>query len=420
MRYLLTMICTAFLIMSCGSDNDEAGGKEPDAIAKRTVMTYIMAENNLSGNAVEDLREMKEGSRNIPGDVNLVVFVDNTDRNTPPYIAKISGGKIYKDKEYNKAGEEFYASDPQRMGEALNRMMTAYPAEEYGLILWGHASGWLMAKDTVDYHAATAESKTMHRAYGYDNGSDMGNGTHRKWINIPTLARVLESMPQRFKFILADICNFQCAEVAYELRNVTDFIIGSPAEIPGIGAPYDKIAPLLFGRSDDFYKPIVDTYFEQKDYYGNTTPLSVIKTSEMENLAAVTGDALGALAAGVDIDTENAIFYFGEKRGTTIYKTLTDINCVMKDNLPDAALYDNWKEQLDRTVVYRTWTKTWTTSYPLNFLFEDAGEHYGGMSMFFPKAEYDGMVFSYDYNNDIKLLQWYYAVGMERFYQNRE
>ena len=45
---------------------------------------------------------------------------------------------------------------------------------------------------------------------------------------------------QELKFIFADCCNFMCLESIYELRQVADYIIGSPAEIPEIGAPYTR------------------------------------------------------------------------------------------------------------------------------------------------------------------------------------
>ena len=137
MKYLLTMIWAVFLLISCNDDNEIPNNHNPPSAARKTVIVYMIAENNLSGNATADLTEMAAGSKNIPDDVNLVAFVDNTDRNNPPYIARIAGGKICKNTGYNSARNEFYASDPQKMSEILSRIITEYPAEEYGLVLWG-------------------------------------------------------------------------------------------------------------------------------------------------------------------------------------------------------------------------------------------------------------------------------------------
>ena len=59
--------------------------------------------------------------------------------------------------------------------------------------------------------------------------------------------------------MVVNCCNFMCLEVLYELRNVTDYIIGSPAEIPDQGAPYDEIVPDMFADGR-FYTSIIDKY----------------------------------------------------------------------------------------------------------------------------------------------------------------
>ena len=46
-----------------------------------------------------------------------------------------------------------------------------------------------------------------------------------------------------FDFIMFDACFMMSVEVAYEVRNYTDYYIGSPTENPGPGAPYDKVVP---------------------------------------------------------------------------------------------------------------------------------------------------------------------------------
>lgn len=141
------------------------------------------------------------------------------------------------------------------------------------------------------------ESNIIHPAvihltdpYGYDNGNYVG-GTG-KWINIPTMKDILSSMPH-FKFIMADCCHFMCLESLYELRDIADYVIGSPAEIPGLGAPYEEIVPALF-ESNTFYTSIVEKYHA---YIEGNLPLSVVKMSEMERVAQATANALQSIRA---------------------------------------------------------------------------------------------------------------------------
>lgn len=48
--------------------------------------------------------------------------------------------------------------------------------------------------------------------------------------------------------MLFDACYMQSVEVIYQLRDRTDYFIGSPTEIPGPGAPYEAVVPALFSQ----------------------------------------------------------------------------------------------------------------------------------------------------------------------------
>ena len=120
------------------------------------------------------------------------------------------------------------ASDPVVMEGVIRYAFSHYPAtgDNYGLVLWGHSTGWVI-EDEV--------SKARRRAYGVDNGYSEKYMMDERWINVTTMADILKRLPH-LKFIMADCCNFMCLESLYELRDVCDYIIGSPAEIPGCGA----------------------------------------------------------------------------------------------------------------------------------------------------------------------------------------
>ena len=196
--------------------------------------------------------------------------------------------------------EDFYACDPDRFREILQTMTKSAEADSYGLVLWGHACGWLVDKDSVAEHQAEAR-----RAYGLDYGVD-GEQTGWKWMNITQMARALKGLPQ-FEFIFADCCNMMCAEVGYELRHATDYLIGSPAEIPGDGAPYHKMVPRFFQNDTAFYKGIIDTYYDYyKEYYagdaylsGYSLPLSVVDTRQLDSLLSATRDILPSFSASL-------------------------------------------------------------------------------------------------------------------------
>lgn len=399
MKYFWAFICCMLTLTAC-KDNSK---HTEENIDKRTVIIYISGENNLNYLIESDISEMVQGSAGMPDNCNLLAFVDKADANTPPYILHIEKGekKIVTDYTFK---EDFYASDPGKMYDIIGWVMKEYPAENYGLVLWGHASGWFISNDSI---------AIKKRAYGGDNGNNSTSGSGNIWMNIPTMAEVFERLPNKFKFIMADCCNFQCAEIAYELKDVTDYLIGSPAEIPGDGAPYDRIVPHLFSNKNDFYKDIVDQYC---NYYatsdGSGVPMSAIKTSEMEQLAAATSTLMPEIMSKT-LYTDTVAYYNGTP------KVMFDINDLIRINISDGKAYSQWKESLDRAVSYRRHSSDWQTMGFVTFSEFNLTEwKYGGMSMFVPMDIYDKR--GRNWNRCISKMKWFYATGMNRFYKADE
>ena len=275
MKKIISLMAILVLFAACKKDSESSEKKE---IFGRTVIVYMSGENNLDQLGVldQDLLEMRRASKQIPASDRLVVYVDRLSRSETPFIAEIKNAACDTIMHY---ANDFYSSDPEHFYNVIKTIEEKYPSQEYALVLWGHATSWLVDKDTVA--SATARARLQRRAYGQDCGDNTIYGpekwlnTGRKWMNIPSLANMLRATGYHLHFIFADCCNFMCAENAYELRNVTDYLIGSPAEIPGDGAPYDKIMEELFSRNTTFYQSIIDKYY---DYY-----MELYRTPEYAN-----------------------------------------------------------------------------------------------------------------------------------------
>lgn len=387
MKYLLTLLAFCLLFASCSKKHND----EPDPIetqARRTVIVYISGDNNLSGQVAGDFNQMLKGSKSMPNDANLILYIDRTG-STNPCIVSIKNEKADT---VSIASENTYASDPTVMIDVMSSIMDEYPADDYGLVLWGHANGWLIDNDSI---------KT--RAYGIDNGY---------WMNIPTLANVLSTLPNKFKFIFADCCCFQSVESAYELRNVTDYIIGSPAEIPAVGAPYDTVVPALFDYTETFYKSIVDAYAAQS-INGYYEPLSVVKTSEMEYLAQATASLLQIMAERGGVEKTAAVtYYFSDNSSYPRYKLLYDMQDLFMQYIDDNNLYANWKTAFDQAVIYKNMTYPWISNNYVTFTdFTLDDSNYGGLSIYIPASYYPNT-----YNKGIKKMAWYYATGMDDYF----
>jgi hypothetical protein len=250
MNRLIIAIIGIFVCCSCSKNDDPEPTPEPP-VSGHTVLVYMAAENNLNSFAKSDLEEMKEGSKKLTENNKLIVYVDEANSDRTPFLARVKNGELI-DTVYMA---ETLTADPEVLETVLRTTKEKYPSKSYGLLLWGHASGWLISNDSVEYNQS--------RAYGGDNGYNTSTSMGRYWMNIPSMAKAIANGigKDRLRFIMGDCCNFGCIEIAYELRNVTDYVIGSPAEIPDDGAPYNIIVPDWFDDSYLFYRQVIDDYY---------------------------------------------------------------------------------------------------------------------------------------------------------------
>lgn len=382
--------------------------EEKEFQSERTVLVYMSGENNLSESVGADLNEMLH-ARTDAGRHCLVVYVDEYDKTRVPYLARIRNGVMVDSvsiKDMGISRGDTCSVDPNIMKAIISYAFRKYPSRnnDYGLVLWGHASGWVI-EDSVTTRTATASAR--RKAYGYDSGRD--NQSQEAWINMHTLAHVLSQLPH-LTYIFADCCHFQSLESLYELRNVADYIIGSPAEIPGVGAPYDTVVPALF-ETETFYSSIIDRYYEQVFSGNRSVPLSAVKTSAMEPLAKATRDVLLSMKDTLSLrpypNVAELIHYYY----SPLFNDANDF--VLRYATP--AAYSAWKAALDEAVVYKKMATRWMTNtyWDYNYAdFEMTEERYGGVSMFVPQSPSQRTLYQ-KYNQDIRKTAWYKAAGLD-------
>lgn len=368
----------------------------PRTEAERTVIIYMAADNSLSSAARKDTIEMALGKNKIPDDVNFIIYIDDT--TGKPAIYELSRGrgiKLWKQYE-----EELCSTKPEVMLEALSEIVRYFPARHYGITFWSHATGWAPEQSST--------SSTRRKTFGQD---DEVNSTDspRKIIEmeIPVLRDVLAQLP-KFDYIFFDACFMQCIEVAYELRNVTNWMIGSPAEIPGPGAPYDKVIEALC-KGD--VKGIVQGYdsgYPLNVYSG--VLLSCIDCTQLEALAEATGGLLTHFYMERDEPlTTNFQFYcdISFEKFTYCFDMRTTMFCLLS-----AEQYAVWMEAFDKAVPLRTLSVTnrWFARNCDRAIVTNP-ECYGGVSMFVPMAKYDTA--GCNWNTDFRNTSWYTATGWQ-------
>lgn len=416
------LIALPLLIALCSCHHDDDDEPE-DNRAQRTVLIYMAAENNLASYATDDLDEMKTASLSLAENQNLIVYLDKANSDTPPYLARLKGGELVD----TVFMEEGLAADPTVLERTLRYTKEHFPAKSYGLVLWGHASGWLVSSnDSI--------SKPMSRAFGGSTGNNSSYGTGNYWMNIVPMVKALTNAmgTERLKFIFGDCCCFACMEVAYEMRNVTDYVIGSPAEIPDMGAPFDQTVKDMFLETNNFYEQIVNNYYDyylrtyseygnrfynQKigDLKGYSVPLSAIKTSELDRLAHATAQLLSTISdkvASGDLDLESVTYYamYGS------YRYSYDMNHILKKNTSPED-YNTWRTAFDQAVPCHLYSKNWMTnsSRLMNEMlyFDAEASDCGAVSMFFPSNAYSKT--SPNWNKAVQQYQWNNIIQWQQY-----
>lgn len=337
---------------------------------------------------------MITGASYLADDQNFIIFVDRNSKDEKPYIAKCDRNGVTKVKVYS---EDFYCTDKEKMKEVMQWVAKNYPAESYGLSLWGHANGWLQMSDA--FTRSTSSLKQIAKAYGGDSGEDNPNGSDGyKFINIQDLDEAIAASFPKLDFIFFDCCQAICAEVAYEMRNTARYLIGSPAEIPGKGAPYVKVVKDFFLAKDEVGPAIVD------DYIGSLTvkglPLSVIDTDRMNDFAEATAIALSTFMSKYQYPDEldlSGMIYYGKNDYVGNCPCYYDARNIMRGHLLSSEAFQKWDEVLQKTVVYSSYPgddkqkklTNWATQQQIAFTtFQMNEANYGGISLFVPQNYY--------------------------------
>lgn len=400
MKKIIAISSLLIMLWSCSKHHHDDPIPEPEP--QHTVLVYMAGENSLSDVLSDDIAEMAQGSLLLNENQHLIAFVDSIGSAVKPYIAEFSGGTWRKVYQYDS---DFSSADPDRLREAILWTANNYPSEDYGLVLWGHASGWVVANDTI----------AKSRAYGQDKGSDTDGRT--RWMNITQMARALEGTPH-LKFIFSDCCDFMCIESAYELRHAADYLIGSPAEIPDEGAPYDELVPILFSESETFYREIIDCYYNfylqffqkpTKSYLGlsgYSLPLSAVDLTKMDEFASATRAVVSTFAPTYpdELSLDGVPYYFGYESD----KVMFDMKGIIYKKAGSSA-YAEWEKAFAKAVPYYRMSMKWLTIYnslKSGFMTFDPDEgQYGCVSLFVPQKAYRNSYF--DYNVRIRNFQWY-------------
>jgi hypothetical protein len=371
-------------LTSCIKD-DKNKDDENDNSSSRTILAYMVGENNLNADARADLDEMLKGSSYMSPNDTLIVFYDDCDKSKLPCIYEITNGmkdlSVYNQTPIFTFNEDVNSASTETLDKVLNFLYSQYKTDQYGIIFWSHGNGWIPSNYKGDNTARSRDANSqqinlpLFGSFGVDTGNNSSNTSMGHQMDIKDMSNVLSKFPKT-DFIMFDACFMQSIEVAYELGKYTDYIIASPAEIPAWGAPYQELAKPLFA---DVFNPsdVIDAYHTfYKDYhpkYGII--LSVVDCNKLEQFASIHKEMITNYSEQMaNIELEGALNYFiFDKWNNPDYKgqyyqsdcpDYYDIKGIMQRIITDINDYHAWEEELNNVLPYSCKNDTWYSGYP--------------------------------------------------------
>ena len=337
---------------------------------ENVLVAYFMGSNNLSqalqNNMTQMERAVEEGA--LKGG-RILIFIDQY-VGSSIYELVDKGGECSRTmlKNYNTID----CTDSEVMRTVLRDIKALAPAQHYGFVFGGHATGWVadsldmssMNSYTTEWNkyrrqtASDEEDELEHygfwmkrhvegdwktRALGYDGSRGM---------DIPKFAEALTELNP--DFVLMDACFMASVEALWELRGVTRRVIASPIEIMSAGFPYTPIIKSMFGDWDnlaELCRIYVDSY---KTSWTPNAAVSLVDVTQLEALAEAVADVLPS-ARKIErswLSSVGDLQYYEGLANHIFY----DLGDCMRKIATDTAALERFNKALSRVVLFEDHT----------------------------------------------------------------
>ena len=371
-------ICMISLAMTFTSCSEEAF--DTDSVNKQTILVFYpwtgsQSSTGLLGYLQNNIDSISDGIIDRKGLNNSRVLVFLSDKYNHSTLYDLQYNATTKSvdrvplKEYEGAS---YAS-AEGIADIMNEVKTQASALNYALIVGVHGCGWTYASDwsrypyyarpsvtrpsdsaLSGYSAADNSATDISSFSGIQFGPDPNAPLTRFFgsvslaenaMDISTLAEGIRESGLKMQYILFDACYMSNIETAYELKDVTNYMIASGSEIMAAGLPYRSMWSYLNSATPN-YSGIVST---SVNFYKNSSApfcnLAAIDCRQVEKLASVMKEinAQYQLSASVSLDSIQHLDGF---RPHLFY----DLETYVDSLRPSGYLLDQFKSQLKLTI----------------------------------------------------------------------
>ncbi|MDR3252513.1 MAG: Ig-like domain-containing protein, partial [Tannerella sp.] len=327
-----------------------------EVFPRRNILFYIGGDNNLSdasrigGEPVQKINRIRTGWQQGKGE--MIIFADNGAGAFLLRINETKGADGMFGLDTLKTYGTKNSASKEVLSQAITDFVSGYPADSYGMIFFSHASGWLP-------DGTLSNPRSSLRSLVIDE-----NGTPREMEYYDFATAIPD---HQFDFIIFEACLMADVMTMYDLRNKATYVLASSAEIvsPGFEYTYQDTVMSLYNTKqsvDITLQEFGQAYFDRVPTVNyNAATLSLIKMSEMDNLATATKTAL----QGISVEEDNLsikidgiqTFDRPSALGGRPYSRFFDFGHTVQ-NIVSEAQYNALNTQIGKTVVWKVATES--------------------------------------------------------------
>lgn len=425
-KFCSLIIATLFIVVgvSCSNGDSPDGPDVPVTPVGQTVFMFFPWSNNL----LSDFRRTVEDMQTVVAqrsmkDERIMVFMATSEREAVLFELKKQNGRCLTDTLQRYSDRPF--TSRQWLTSLFSEVMTLAPASRYGMVVGCHGLAWvpvqgqqnvrkrLGSQERIDeednlYKEEKIDKEGLYKEERIDKEGDdlmhfevqgpvttrfIGGTYPETQIETTDLADAMADAGLHTEYILFDACYMSSVEVAYELKDVTHYLIASPTEVLSYGFPYITMGKHLLGTPN--YKGIADSFISFYSSYNLPYgTVAVTDCTQLDALAAIAQQINAAATEQINAATAEPTNGASEGKLNTARSGKNVPNGVqIMDGYSPTLFYDlghlmslkdagtvltaAFAEQLDKTVPYKGHTGQYFTALkdtPVDI------KHYSGLN----------------------------------------
>lgn len=361
-EFLLLILCITSCLSSCTDNTDH---EDPNP---RTLLVYLGCDNNLSNPDEDKLAYMLQGWDGNNG--KLLVFQDTG--HEKPCLMEVYHHDGQNQTQIIAEYDNDNSADPQLFRQVIAEAIQYGPALSYGLIVFSHASGWLPEGALVSPRSIIEDQKKEMELIDFANAIPDG----------------------LFNFIIFEACFMAGIEVAYELKDKTEYILASSAELlsPGFASIYQSSINYLFLKEPGLMQFAQDafTWIDQQKGLHQSGTISLIKTRELTPLSDFIKTTHWSYE-NVDIGTVQHYDRYS-------YHLFFDFEDYFLKKTDDENTASNLSELIRNCVIYQASTPYFMLKFGFSI------NQHSGLTTYIKQEQYPFL------NQEYQKLRWYKEV----------